>query len=411
MTTRNTFRVAIRKFDPFESAIPKAWQSFEAVEQSGLILEAEPYDLHPLHELLFEQNALARGDVDVGFLPTDWLASAYDQQALFDLAPLIRANPPADYPTGWTNSVLRMQRFGDQVLGMPYHDGPECLIYRSDLFNDRGEQSRYKAKYGVDLRPPRTWDEFHRIAQFFTRPEQGLYGTVFAAFPDGHNTVYDFCLQLWTRGGELFDSANRLHLNTPEAAEALSFYRAILNDKTAIHPRANDMDSVKSGLAFAAGEVAMMINWFGFAAMAETIPDSKVKGKVAIDVLPHADHAPSASLNVYWVLGIGAGSPHAAVAYRFLRHCASAAIDKQLTLEGGIGCRKTTWEDSDVNRIIPFYHLMEKLHTTARELPRLANWTDLAARIDELMMTTIQSDRPTAEIAAEIQAKVDKTKG
>ena len=60
--------------------------------------------------------------------------------------------------------------------------------------------------------------------------------------------------------------------------------------------------------------------------------------------------------------------------------------------------------------MIPFYRSMEKLHESARELPRLASWTDLAARIDELMMTTIASDRPTAEIAAEIQAKVERTR-
>ena len=57
-----------------------------------------------------------------------------------------------------------------------------------------------------------------------------------------------------------------------------------------------------------------------------------MKGKVAIDVLPHAANMPSASLNVYWVLGVGAGSPHADIAYRFLKHCATAEIDKALTL-------------------------------------------------------------------------------
>ena len=406
MSNRNIFRVAIRKFDPFESAIPKVWESFEANEKTGLTLSAEAFDLHPLHELLFEQSGLVNGDVDVAFLPTDWLASAHEQKALRDLAPDLHANPPADYPHGWTDSLLRMQQFGDVVLGLPYHDGPECLIYRADLFNDPAEKARYREQLGAELRPPRTWDEFRQIARFFTRPEQNLYGTVFAAYPDGHNTVYDFCLQLWTRGGELFDSAQRLNLNTPQAAEALAFYRALLNDPGAIHPRASEMDSVKSGLAFAAGEVAMMINWFGFAAMAETITETKVKGKVAIDVLPHAPNVPSASLNVYWVLGVGVGSRHADVAYRFLKHCASAEFDKQLTLAGGIGCRKSTWQDADVNRVIPFYHMMDKLHQSARELPRLPNWTDLAALIDELMVTTINTDRPTHEIAAAIQAKV-----
>ena len=49
-----------------------------------------------------------------------------------------------------------------------------------------------------------------------------------------------------------------------------------------MHPDCREMDSVKSGLAFAAGEVAMMVNWFGFAAMCEMIPESRVKGRVDV---------------------------------------------------------------------------------------------------------------------------------
>ena len=52
-----------------------------------------------------------------------------------------------------------------------------------------------------------------------------MYGTVFAAFPDGHNTVYDFCLQLWSRGGDLTDANSAITLDTPQAAAALDFYR------------------------------------------------------------------------------------------------------------------------------------------------------------------------------------------
>lgn len=59
----------------------------------------------------------------------------------------------------------------------------------------------------------------------FTRPRVGLYGTAFAAFPDGHNTVYDFRLQLWTRSGELFDDSGDMLLDTREARDALDFCR------------------------------------------------------------------------------------------------------------------------------------------------------------------------------------------
>lgn len=400
------FRIAIRKFDPFAAAIARQWAAFQAAEGVRLTLEAVELDLHPLYASYFEQEGLKQGDWDVGFLVSDWFAAAHESGAVLDIGPHLASDPPDDYPNGWTPSLLGMQRFGDAVVGLPYHDGPECLIYRQDLFADAQEQAAYQARYGAPLRPPQTWAEFHQIARFFHRPEQGLSGTVFAAYPDGHNTVYDFCLQLWTRGGELFDGAGQLQLDTPQAVAALEFYRAMLNDQSAIHPQARAFDSVQSGLAFAAGEVAMMINWFGFAGMAETIATSQVKGRVAVTTIPNAPGSVSASLNVYWILCIAAGSPHPDVAYRFLRFCAAAEMDKLLTLEGGIGCRKSTWIDADVNATIPFYHKMEQLHEVARELPRLTEWAKIAATIDALVLAAINTPQSIAELVRQAQRQV-----
>lgn len=407
MSRERRFRVAVRRFDPFESAIRKQWQAFEESERTGLELEAEPFDLHPLSETLFEREGMRRGDWDVAFLNTDWVALVHDTGAALDLAPHIRRNPPEGYPEAWPPSLLRLQQFGDTILGLPYHDGPECLIYRRDLFEDPAEQGAYRRRFGAPLQVPKTWDEFQRTARFFCRPERNLHGTVFAAFPDGHNTVYDFCLQLWTRGGELFDGSGALRLNTPEAARALEYYRAILNDGSAVHPRSRELDSVASGLAFAAGEVAMMVNWFGFGSMAETIADSRVKGKVGIAPIPSDPGAPSTSLNIYWILSVAAGSPHAETAYRFVRHCAGAAMDKLLTLEGAIGCRKSTWSDPEVNAEVPFYHRLDEIHARARELPRLVHWPKVAKTIDQLVLAAMNTDRPAPELLREAQSGLD----
>ncbi len=392
---RNTFRVAIRKFGPFESAIKQQWESFAAATRCNLRLDPVALDLHELHDTLFTHEGLWRGEWDAAFIVTDWMAEAHATGALLDLGPVLQKSPPADFPGGWTDSLLRYQRFGEKVYGLPYHDGPECLIYRKDLFDAAG------------VTPPKTWDEFHALARRFNDPAAKRAGTVFAAFPDGHNTVYDFCLQLWTRGGELFDAQDRLQLTTPAAEAALTYYRTIVNDASAVHPQCREFDSVKSGLAFARGEVAMMVNWFGFAALGETLAESAVKGRVAVAPLPAAPGSASASLNVYWLLGVAAGSPHAHVAYDFLKHCASAENDKLLTLEGAIGCRKSTWHDADVNRTIPFYRELEKIHAHARELPRLAHWAKLAEVIDRLVTAAIDTTEPVPALLAKAQKEAN----
>ena len=402
------FRIAVRKFGPFESAIARQWQAFEASHATGLELDAIALDLHPLHESLFDKRGLIEGDCDVALVNTDWLAEAAESEALADLSGCLKASPPEGYPSAWSDSLLRQQRFEARTLGVPYHDGPECLIYRRDLFDDPDERRRYAAEYGDALEIPRTWDEFHRVARFFTRPESGLYGTTFAAFPDGHNTVYDFCLQLWTRGGELFDGTGRMVLHTRQAQESLEYYRMLLNDRESIHPASRKFDSVQSGMAFGAGEIAMMVNWFGFAFLAHTSPESKVAGRVGIASVPAGPGGSSASLNVYWLLGIAAGSPHAEIAWRFVRHCAGQEMDKLTTLEGAIGCRKSTWSDPEVNALAPFYRELEHLHEGARELPRRREWSRLADIIDRMVLDAIDTDDPAAAILERAQARADE---
>ena len=400
-----TFRIAMRAFGPFEKAVHEEWASFKKQNGTDLTLDAVSMDHHPLYQCLFEKGGLASGDWDVALINTDWLAESHQAKALVDLAPYLRKNPPEDYPDGWTPSLMRLQKFGTKVLGLPYHDGPECLIYRKDLLGEELGRKAYWAKYGHTLDVPKTWDEFLRVAEFLNRTEQDLYGTVFAAYPDGHNTVYDICLQLWTRGGELFDAQGKPQLDTPQMRDALEFYRKVLGDTVAVHPRSREFDSVKSGMAFARGEVAMMINWFGFAAMCETIPESKVKGKVAIAPLPCGPGGASVSLNCYWLLAVAEGSPNKQTAYDFLRHAMSRAADRQRTLDGVIGCRKSTWTDAEVNKAIPFYKQMEELHAHARELPRLVNWVEFSQVIDEMVLATINTKEPIPSIAAEAQRK------
>lgn len=405
MTAReDVFRVAIRRFGPFETAIQQQWADFQLHTGCPLRLEYESLDLNPLVETLFTQDGLKDGTWDIAFVVTDWLADAVASGSLRDLAPAMIADPVPDYPEGWVPALTGMQQFGDAVYGLPYHDGPECLIYRTDLFANPVEQAAFAERFGYPLAVPRTWGQFEDVARFFTRPDDGLFGTVFAAFPDGHNSVYDFCLQLWSRGGELHDANGHPTLATPEAAAALDFYRRIVNDRALTPPGQEEIDSVRSGELFASGAVAMMVNWFGFAAVCEQ-PGCPVKGKTGVTTLPSAAGVPPASLIVYWLLAVAAGSPHPDVAYAFARHCCTPAMDKLTTLAGGIGCRLSTWSDPEVNDLIPFYAELARLHEATRTLPRSRALPELSHIIDEAVQTAIASNEPSEAILKAAQAK------
>ncbi|ACU04954.1 extracellular solute-binding protein [Pedobacter heparinus] len=403
---KEAIRIAVRKFAPFEAAMQKVWDSY--CMYSGCTLQAElvPLDLHELHKATLGNDGLKKGEWDIAHINTDWLLEGYASEAFEILNPHLDANAPSAFPEGWSPSLLALQQFEEQVVGLPFHDGPECLSYRKDLFDDVAEQQRYLQQYRRDLKIPATWDEFRQVASFFYRPEQNLYGSVFACYPDGHNTVFDFCLQLWSRGGTLLDEEGKINIDTKAAAEGLDFYRQLLKDTKAVHPGSANYDSVQAGQAFARGEAALMINWFGFASVCEVDAASAVKGKVGVTSLPVSENNLPASLNVYWVYTIGSGSKHKQTAYDFLRFAVNEENDKQLTLEGGIGCRISTWKDSLVNELVPYYHKLEQLHKGAKTLPQKSNWAEIAAIIDVAVLKALNSELPAAEILRLAQEQI-----
>ncbi|HEX2524991.1 MAG TPA: extracellular solute-binding protein [Geminicoccus sp.] len=390
----STLRIAVRKFDAFESAIAKQFAAFVAASGVDAWLDAVAMDLNPMEEALFARRELADGSFDIAFLSTDWLARAQADGLILDLRPWLASAPVKGFPEGWSSSLLQLQQFEGGFWGMPYHDGPQCLIYRRDLLQAAG--------IGV----PETWDAFHAAARALHAPDQEQYGTVLALFPDGHNGFYDFCIHVWTRGGEPFAADGTPTLVTPQAVAALDFIRRLANDQDAMAPDARTLDSVQSGLLFCAGKVALMTNWFGFAALGETWAESRVKGLVDVAPIPCAPGGQSLSLNVFWVLAIASGSRNKDLAWRFLRHLATPAMDRLTTTEGAIGVRRSTWSDPEVNRTIPYYHKLDALHAQARSLPVSRHLAAIAHVVDDMLAQATTTAEPSAALLERAQRQI-----
>jgi multiple sugar transport system substrate-binding protein len=395
-------RIAVRRYGPFEEAMRRQFASFREATGCRLALDLVPLDLHPLQQALFDDGGFVNGDWDLAFTVTDWLADAIGRGLVVDLN---RCGRLTDEPDAWIPALLAAQQQGPALYGMPYHDGPECLIYRADLFDDPGEQQAFASRYGRALAPPATWPEFAEVAGFFTRPADGLYGTVFSAYPDGHNTLYDFCLHTWSRGGEIRDGRGWT-VDTPAAREGLAFYRDMVAGGLA-YPDAGAIDSVESGAIFRRRRVAMMVNWFGFATSCE-LPESPLRGAVRIAPIPSSAGVPPATLSVYWVLCLAAGSRHREEALAFLRHLATAPMDKLATLLGVVGCRRSTWNDAEVRAAQPFYGELERIASGARTLPRSSSLPRFAAIVDRVIARTIGEETPIDAITREGQQEADR---
>jgi multiple sugar transport system substrate-binding protein len=131
-----------------------------------------------------------------------------------------------------------------------------------------------------------------------------------------------------------------------------------------------------------------------------------VRGLVDVAPLPAGPGGRSVSLNVFWVLAIGSGSANKQLAWDFLRHCATAPMDRLTTTEGAIGVRRSTWTDPEINALMPYYHRLEWLHEHAREMPLTADLARISHIVDDLMTAAVTTDRATADLLAEAQARV-----
>ncbi|MGA8042062.1 MAG: extracellular solute-binding protein, partial [Terracidiphilus sp.] len=130
-----TLRIALRNYADFENALQEEAHLFEAVN-AGVVVELVPLGIHDLYNAAIKGGGLRSGEFDLALLCSDWLAECVAKDAVEDLHTWHSQRSVANWPTGWSPTLVRPLLFGKQLSALPWHDGPECLVYRSDLFMD-----------------------------------------------------------------------------------------------------------------------------------------------------------------------------------------------------------------------------------------------------------------------------------
>ncbi|MFC7020789.1 MULTISPECIES: ABC transporter substrate-binding protein [Haloarcula] len=406
-----TLRFVGRPFEGFEHALQRQMDSFTASVDADVTFEREHRPLPEIHEELVATGDIADGTYDLLLCLSDWLPMLADAGYLRPIDGSLESDPPVDWPDGWAASLRELMAYEGTTYGVPYHDGPEIFHYREDCFESVVEQRAFRAEYGRPLSVPRTWDEFLEVAEFFTRPDEDMWGTVVAAKPDGHNDVYDFCIQLWSRGGRLLDDDGLPAFDSPEGRAALQYYHDLIHEHEVVPPESLEMESVETGQFYADGKAAMMWNWSGFGAMAEA-PDSDVFGRTNYGLIPRADSdaGEHTSLTVTYGLTVPSGSEHADLAYDFIRHAASPENDLVTTREGASGTRFSTWRDPEILRENSFYSMVEEVNTgPVNTLPRIPEYVDLNEILDEMVeAAVVERSVPVEEAIADASERAER---
>jgi multiple sugar transport system substrate-binding protein len=146
----------------------------------------------------------------------------------------------------------------------PTEGDADGWAYRKDLFENPEEQAAFKAKYNRDLAVPTTWAELRDIAEFFTRPDQNLYGVSVYTQKDYDALTMGFENVLFSWGADWGDYTTYKVdgiLNSKEGVEALEFYKQLYKF---MPPGSGNVFWQESVDQFTSGQVAMAMNFFAF---------------------------------------------------------------------------------------------------------------------------------------------------
>lgn len=163
------------------------------------------------------------------------------------------------------------------VYGLPWSTGVAILFYRKDLFKEAGIKA-----------PPKTWDEFIKVAIKLNRaPDR--YGAFTHAGRQGDYITQDVFPILWSMGGELWDPHGwkvRGILNSPVNVKALEFYVNWNLKHKVVPPESANWGNEEVFNAIAQDKVAMGGFWATFGAFLEDEKTSKVAGKMGYAPIP-----------------------------------------------------------------------------------------------------------------------------
>jgi multiple sugar transport system substrate-binding protein len=228
-----------------------------------------------------------------------------------------------DYLPVYRDPVIKR----DGKLYALMYDGDNLqVIFRSDLFNDPTEQKNFKAKYGWDLAPPKTWDQFMQIAEFFTRPPN-LYGTAFYA---QRGFCYAWFINIFAgMGGRWFTDDMKPGINSEAGVKALEM---LVKQKQYSPPNILQIGYPELNDAFLNGSTAMVVQWNDLPLKVGDPKMSKVVGKGGVAPIPVRTYMPYSR-----VMAVSAFSKNPEDAYRVAAHMQLPEIDVTYVYDSNCG--------------------------------------------------------------------------
>lgn len=227
--------------------------------------------------------------------------------------------------------------------------------YRKDWFGKPELQKEFKAKYGRDLAPPKTWDEFLQVAKFFQgRNIDGkkVYGAYVFTERGSEGITMGVTNVLYDYGFE-YDNPKKPYqmdgfVNSPGAVKGLEVYKEIFDCCTA--PGMTNAYMTEGLDAFKSGQVAMQMNWFAFF---PGLYKAMGPSKIGFFVNPAGPKGHYSQLGGQGI-SVVSYSEHKADALEYIKWFAQPAVQQKWWEIGGYSAQKAVVDAPGFPKSAPF---------------------------------------------------------
>jgi ABC-type glycerol-3-phosphate transport system substrate-binding protein len=294
------------------------------------------------------------------------------------------------------------------------------LVYwaRNDLLTHADETAAFKAKYGYDLAPAKTFKQVRDIAEFFTRKkgatmagetlDSDYYGIVIEGLNGG--TTYQTVWYIYIRnhGGDLFDANGVPTANTPEVITALTKWAELWKFSP---PGQAEYSLIDVPTVMGNGIAAQSIAWADFVVGIDLPGKSKLAGKFTYARTPTLENA-----SVYHSAGepsamqISTHTKNAEAAYLFLQWSIDKATqDKLLMIGPGEPIRNSDFASDTItkSRHSVLYEAMAGSLKGVRAAPKMPKFLEITDTVNRVIQQVGIGQLTPEEGAATLQKDLE----
>ena len=239
------------------------------------------------------------------------------------------------------------------IYALPFSPSAQMLFYRKDVFDNVAIKRQYREKYKQELKVPKSFEEYNRIAEFFTEGDgfetNIRYGTNLTLGNTGVAAT-EFLARVFSHKSKLYDDKGKIVLNDEIGQQSMNE----LLDLQKYIPSKPARWWTTAAKEFGNGTTAMMINFSNYAS--EILGyNSQIAGNVGVSMVPGGNPIYGGGS-----LGVSKNSKHPEDALAFIKWITMEPVASGMAALGSVSPCIKTYDKYDIMKTFPWLEYAEK---------------------------------------------------